>query len=63
MRMSARQRFQLIHLIYRNHYDLHTWALLDVKDFQAAFRMTLMYLELDHEQALELDEFNSNCKK
>lgn len=47
----------------RNHYDLNTWTLLDVGDFQAAFRMTLMYLELDHERAQDLDEFNANCKK
>lgn len=48
---------------HRNHYDLNTWTLLDVSDFQAAYRMTLMYLELDHERALELDSFNANCKK
>lgn len=48
---------------HRNHYDTNCWTLQNVGDFQAAFRMTLLYLELDHEQALDQGEFNPNGKK
>ncbi|XP_031617058.1 calcineurin-binding protein cabin-1-like isoform X2 [Contarinia nasturtii] len=43
---------------YLNHHSLSTWNLYNENDFQAAFRITLFYLELRQEQSLKTAEPN-----
>ncbi|XP_055382064.1 calcineurin-binding protein cabin-1-like [Condylostylus longicornis] len=48
-----------IYKFYINHYDLQTWNLLSNDDFNASFRMALLYLEIDIEKQIEKSK--SSC--
>lgn len=54
---ELRQMFLQIYEFHLNHYDLCTWNLLNVAEFQGAFRSTLLYLELS------LDKWFKTSKK
>lgn len=37
----------------RNHWNVETWNQLKRSDFQAIFQITLFYLELFHDKAMQ----------